>query len=65
MILQPYASLDGFCLTLLSPRDKEALDRIATETPGAFSTLRKILPSENDRLEELPGMLIEIHIATL
>lgn len=65
MILQPYASLDAFCLTLLSPRDKEALDRIATETPGAFSTLRKILPSENDRLEELPGMLIEIHIATL
>lgn len=65
MILQPYASLDTFCLTLLSPGDKEALDRIATETPGAFGALRKILPSENDRLEELPGMLIEIHIATL
>lgn len=65
MILQPYASLDAFCLTLLSPGDKEALDRIATETPGAFGALRKILPSENDRLEELPGMLIEIHIATL
>lgn len=65
MILQPYASLDGFCLALLSPGDKEALDRIATETPGAFSALRKILPSEDDRLEELPGMLIEIHIATL
>lgn len=65
MILQPYASLDGFCLALLSPREKEVLDRMATETPGAFSTLRKILSSENDRLEELPGMLIEIHIATL
>lgn len=65
MILQPYASLDGFSLALLSPADKEALDRIAVETPDAFSTLRKILPSENDRLEELPGMLIEIHIATL
>ena len=65
MILQPYASLDGFCLALLSPREKEVLDRMATEMPGAFSTLRKILFSENDRLEELPGMLIEIHIATL
>lgn len=65
MILQPYASLDGFCLALLSPREKEVLDRMATEMPGAFSTLRKILSSENDRLEELPGMLIEIHIATL
>lgn len=65
MILQPYASLDGFCLALLSPGDKEALDRIAAETPGAFSALRKILPSEDDRLGELPGMLIEIHIAAL
>ena len=36
MILQPYASLDGLCMTLLSPEDKKALDRIATETPGAF-----------------------------
>ena len=31
------------------------LDRIATETPGAFETLRKILSSENNRLDELPG----------
>lgn len=65
MILQPYASLDDCCMALLSDRDKEALDKIAAETPGAFSALRKILPSENDRLEELPGMLIEIHIASL
>lgn len=65
MILQPYASLDGLCMTLLSPEDKKALDRVAVETPGAFETLRKILPSEGDRLDELPGMLIEIFIASL
>ena len=65
MILQPYASLDGLCMTLLSPEDKKALDRIATETPGAFETLRKILSSENNRLDELPGMLMEIFIASL
>ena len=65
MILQPYASLDGLCMTLLSPEDKKALDRIATETPGAFETLRKILPSEGNRLDELPGMLMEIFIASL
>ena len=65
MILQPYASLDGLCMTLLSPEDKKALDRIATETPGAFETLRKILPSERNRLDELPGMLMEIFIASL
>ena len=52
-------------MTLLSPEDKKALDRIATETPGAFETLRKILSSENNRLDELPGMLMEIFIASL
>ena len=65
MILQPYASFDGLCMTLLSPEDKKSLDRIATETPGAFETLRKILSSENNRLDELPGMLMEIFIASL
>lgn len=65
MVLQPYASLDGFCMALLSPRDKEELDRIATETPGAFAALHKVLESDGDRLDELPAMLMEIFIASL
>lgn len=65
MILQPYASLDGLCMTLLSPEDKETLYRMAAETPAAFEKLRRILPSEGDRLDELPGMLMEIFIASL
>lgn len=65
MILQPYASLDGFCMTLLSPEDKKALDRISAETPAAFAALHKVLESESDRLDELPAMLMEIFIASL
>ena len=65
MILQPYASLDGLCMTLLSPEDKETLYSMAAETPAAFEKLRRILPSEGDRLDELPGMLMEIFIASL
>lgn len=65
MLLQPYASLDGFCMALLSPRDKEALDRIAAKTSGAFIALHKILKSDSDRLDELPAMLMEIFIASL
>ena len=65
MIVQPYASLDGLCMTLLSPEDKETLYRMAAETPAAFEKLRRILPSEGDRLDELPGMLMEIFIASL
>ena len=65
MVLQPYASLDGLCMVLLSPRDKEELDRIATETPSAFSALHKVLESDSDRLDELPAMLMEIFITSL
>lgn len=65
MVLQPYASLDGLCMVLLSPRDKEELDRIATETPGAFAALHKVLESDSDRLDELPAMFMEIFIASL
>lgn len=65
MILQPYASLDGLCMTLLSPEDKKTLYGMAAETPAAFEKLRKILPSEGNRLDELPGMLMEIFIASL
>lgn len=65
MLLQPYASLNGFCLTLLSPREKETLYAMAAETPGAFRTLGKLLQAEKNRLDELPGMLMEIFIRTL
>lgn len=65
MVLQPYASSDGFCLALLSPDERKRLDKIAGQTPAAFETLRHILQSEDDRLEELPGMLMEIFIQSL
>ena len=65
MLLQPYASLDGFCMALLSPDDRKHLNRIAAQTPAAFEALSKILQSKDSRLDELPGMLIEIFIHTL
>lgn len=65
MLVQPYASLDGFCMALLSDEEKKQLDRMAAQTPAAFNTLSRILQSENTRLDELPGMLMEIFIHTL
>lgn len=55
MILQPYVLLDDFCMMLLSPEDKAALDEIAEETPRAFETLHQVLQSDSNRLPELPG----------
>lgn len=57
--------LDDFCMMLLSPEDKAALDEIAEETPRAFETLHQVLQSDSNRLPELPGMLMEIFIASM
>ncbi|VDR36085.1 Uncharacterised protein [Alistipes sp. cv1] len=65
MLLQPYASLDGFGLALLSDDQRKQLDRIAAQTPAAFETLGRILQSDGARRDELPGMLMEIFIHTL
>lgn len=65
MILQPYASMDGLCLALLSPDDRERLYGIAAQTPTAFEALGAILQSAGDRQDKLPGMLIEAFIHTL
>jgi len=65
MLVQPYASLDGFCLTLLSDGERKQLDRMAAQTPAAFKALSQALQSESVRLDELPGMLMEIFIHTL
>lgn len=65
MLLQPYVSLDGFCMALLSSGDRKHLDRIAAQTPAAFEALGKILQSESRHLNELPGMLMEIFIHSL
>lgn len=65
MLVQPYASLDGFFLTLLSDRERKQLDRMAAQTPAAFKALSRTLQSESARLDELPGMLMEIFIYTL
>ncbi len=65
MILQPYSSLDGFCMALLSPEERKQLDTLAIQTPDAFRELGKILHPGDNRLDELPGMLIEAFIYTL
>lgn len=65
MLLQPYVSLDSFCLTVLSVEEQEQLNQLAAQTPDAFKALCGILHPGANRLEELPGMLMEIYIHTL
>ncbi len=65
MLIQPYTSLNDFSMTLLSDEERKHLDRMAAQTPAAFKALSRILQLENERLDELPGMLMEIFIHTL
>lgn len=65
MLIHPFTSLDGFSMTLLSDEERKHLDKMATQTPTAFKTLSRVLQSENERLTDLPGMLMEIFIHTL
>lgn len=65
MILQPYVLLDDFGMALLSPSDRQALDMIADETPGAFDAMYRLIGSKGGRLDELPGMLMEIYVSSM
>ena len=59
------SSMDGFCMALLSSEERRHLDTLAMQTSDAFEVLGKILQSGNNRLDELPGMLLEAFIHTL
>lgn len=65
MILQPYISMDGICMALLSGYEKEKLRHIVEQTPAAFTRLGDVLQSDNNGLAELPGTLMGIYIRTL
>ena len=65
MLMRPYVSMDSVHLSMLSSKDQEQLERFAVQTPAIFETLCRILNSGDNRLDELPGMLMEIYIHTL
>lgn len=65
MILQPYSSLDYLNTAVLSHREKEELYDMAACIPRAFEILAATLETEDKRLNDLPGMLIDIFISSL
>ena len=65
MILQPYASLDHLSTAVLSHREKEELYDMAACIPRAFEILATTMETGDKRLNDLPGMLIDIFISSL
>ena len=50
---------------IATPEQAHAYIWMILQPYASLETLRKILSSENNRLDELPGMLMEIFIASL
>lgn len=65
MLLQPYISLDGFSMIVMSETEKIQLYEVANNTPLMISNLNKIIGTENDQWQVLPGVLIKIMLTSI
>ena len=65
MLMQPYVALDGFSVAVLSDMERATLHAVADRTPQMISNLNKILGTENDQWQVLPGVLIKIMLTSI
>ena len=65
MLLQPYISLDGFSMTVMSETERIKLYEAANNTPLMIANLNKIIGTENDQWQVLPGVLIKIMLTSI
>lgn len=64
MLVQPYTSIDGLGVAVLSDMDKRQINKVAEETPMAIDKLSKILQMDKERTRELPALLMKIIVTT-
>lgn len=60
MLLQPYVTLDGFSLAVLSDMERATLHAVADRTPQMIAKLNKAIGTDDDQWQVLPGVLIKI-----
>lgn len=65
MLLQPYISLDGFSMTVMSETERIKLYEVANNTPLMIANLNKIIGTGNDQWQVLPGVLIKIMFTSI
>ena len=64
MLLQPYSSLDAFCIALLTPQERKTLHQIADDTPELLDKLGKAVSLDNEQLGDIPSLLVQAYIST-
>lgn len=65
MLLQPYLTLDGFSMAMLSDGEKATLHEVAGLTPAMIARLNQVIGTDNDQWQTLPGLLIKIMLASI
>lgn len=64
MLAQPYTSIDGLGIAVLTEIDRERINKIAEDTPMAIDRLGKILQMDKERTKELPALFMKIIVTT-
>ena len=65
MLMQPLMGMDGNDMALLTPDQRKALYGLADNMPAAIDRLCDTLGYDKERLEEMPMLLLKIHLSTL
>ena len=65
MLLQPYISLDGFGMTMLSDKEREALYDVAEQIPATMTKLNRIIGIDYNQWESLPGLLVKVILTSI
>lgn len=64
MLVQPYTSIDGLGIALLTAKDHVLMSKTADDTQHAIDRLGKILQIDKERTKELPALLMKIIVTT-
>jgi len=65
MLLQPYISLDGFGMTVMSETERTKLYEVANKTPLMIANLNRIIGMDNDQWKTLPELLVKIMMISM
>ena len=64
MLVQPYTSIDGLGIALLTTKDHSLINKTADDTQHTIDRLGKILQIDKERTKELPALFMKIIVTT-
>ncbi len=65
MLLQPYVSLDGFCVSVLSDTEKATLHALVEQTPSLITKFDTVIGTDNGQWKVLQELLIKIMLTSI